>query len=373
MGGRIRTIKPEWLEDERLADASSDARVLSVALLLLADDYGNGRGNARHIGARVFPNDPATADRAIAELEEIRFVQRYVVDDQTYFHVRNWAKHQRVDKPGRPLVPGPKEPGARELAPKTPSESNIRESLAKAPETLANLPGSLAPDRDLDHDQDQDQEIDPTPAPTPPPPTPAPPEARVPPAPRAVADDGLDELDRAIADLGRTTAARPAPTFDLTPPPAPKPKARQRVTEPAGPAAPAERRKSGPSPRERLYVASWEKGVATVTGRPMAYRAEWPIVQDLIAIARAHLPGLAGDDVLDGLERLAGEYAKACDGSQFHPGLMPKGALRWLNDGRRSPTREPTKPQGGGIQPGDHLNHARAEAPGIQRLGQERS
>ena len=43
MAGRIRSIKPEWLEDERMVMASSDARVLSIALILMADDYGNGR------------------------------------------------------------------------------------------------------------------------------------------------------------------------------------------------------------------------------------------------------------------------------------------------------------------------------------------
>ena len=40
---RIRTIKPEWLEDERLALASPPARVMSVALICMADDFGRGR------------------------------------------------------------------------------------------------------------------------------------------------------------------------------------------------------------------------------------------------------------------------------------------------------------------------------------------
>jgi hypothetical protein len=30
---------------------------------------------------------------------------RYEVDGQTYYHVRNWHKHQKVDKPGKPKVP----------------------------------------------------------------------------------------------------------------------------------------------------------------------------------------------------------------------------------------------------------------------------
>ncbi len=108
MSGRIRSIKPEWLEDEALLCCSSDARVLSVALVLLADDYGNGRGADFFLAAQVFPGKELRLTRdALAELQSMRFVLMYQADGQTYFSIRNWAKHQKVDKPGRPRVPGP--------------------------------------------------------------------------------------------------------------------------------------------------------------------------------------------------------------------------------------------------------------------------
>lgn len=138
MSGRIRTLKPEWLDDERLALASSDARVLSVALLLLADDYGNGRAAPTLLAGRIFPGKvPETLARALAEIEGW-FVELYEADGQRYFHIRNWAKHQKVDKPGKPRVPPPF--GTR----------------ANLPEGPANLPETLAPDHY--HDQDHDQE-----------------------------------------------------------------------------------------------------------------------------------------------------------------------------------------------------------------------
>lgn len=102
---RIRTIKPEWLEDERMAEASSDARVLSIALILLADDAGRGRLN-RATAARCFPADPATFDRAFAELSGW-FVERYEVRGQGYYAIVNWSKHQRIDKPSKPRTPDP--------------------------------------------------------------------------------------------------------------------------------------------------------------------------------------------------------------------------------------------------------------------------
>lgn len=138
---RIRTIKPEWLDDETLVLASPEARVLSIALILLADDYGNGRANPVVLAGRVFPGKvPETLANALAELEATRFVVLYEVGGQRYFAVRNWDKHQKVDKPGKPQVPP------------LPAESLTNNTLAKVPESPANARAVLATD------QDQDQE-----------------------------------------------------------------------------------------------------------------------------------------------------------------------------------------------------------------------
>ncbi len=139
LSGRIRTIKPEWLEDERLVMASPEARVLSVALILMADDHGNGRMVIPVLAPRIFPASPGIFARALVELAKTEFVRLYRCKGQSYFSIRNWAKHQRVDKPGKPRVPGPLEPGVE----------NIIESLAKVIESLAPDPD---PDPDLDHD-----------------------------------------------------------------------------------------------------------------------------------------------------------------------------------------------------------------------------
>jgi hypothetical protein len=140
---RIRTIKPEWLDDERLVLASSDARVLSIALLLLSDDYGRGRANRVVLAARVFPGKiPETLANALDTLEKLNFVVLYEVDGQSYFAIRNWEKHQKVDKPGKPQIPAPPQNHSASLTPE-----KIRESLAKLPE-------SLATDQDQDRDQD---------------------------------------------------------------------------------------------------------------------------------------------------------------------------------------------------------------------------
>lgn len=148
MAGRIRTLKPEWLEDEKLGNAGDAARVLSVGLILLADDHGRGRASIAALAAAVWAQelsrDPretlAKASRAFDALVAMPYVRAYEVSGQSYYAIVNWTRHQRVDKPGKPHVPPPPEVFAG------PS----RESRE-----------TLAPDRDLDLDQDQDLERDP--------------------------------------------------------------------------------------------------------------------------------------------------------------------------------------------------------------------
>ena len=162
MGRRIRTVKPEWLEDEKLAAASDAARLMSVALWLIADDHGRGRAGVSFLASQVWPYEFANADvgsirgtlakasRAIAELVAIGHVELYEVSGQRYYRVRNWIRHQRVDKPSPPRCPEP-ETGTILRTPLDVGE--IRESLAN---DSGEPRESLATDRDRDRDRDRE-------------------------------------------------------------------------------------------------------------------------------------------------------------------------------------------------------------------------
>jgi hypothetical protein len=80
-----------------------------VALILLSDDYGRGRASLPFIVSHVFPtlNDESRVAEYMSELQSTGFFFTYEVRNQSYFSIRNWKKHQRVDKPGKPLVPPP--------------------------------------------------------------------------------------------------------------------------------------------------------------------------------------------------------------------------------------------------------------------------
>lgn len=111
MAGRIRSIKPEIIEDERSAGLSSDAWRLWVCMWLIADDYGNLRGDSRRLAADVFwacPVPPSVPD-LLEELSAGGLIEQYTVRGQHYVSICNWNKHQRVDNAGKARVPGPSE------------------------------------------------------------------------------------------------------------------------------------------------------------------------------------------------------------------------------------------------------------------------
>jgi hypothetical protein len=151
MAKRIRTIKPEILEDEVVATLPHLDWRLFVSLFVVADDYGNLRGvDAMVRGVAMWGRREETDEsigEAIDRLVELDLLRRYVVRGQTYLHIAGWSKHQKVDRPGKPLVP-------RE----TEGESDacgIRESPANHSREKHE---EVAGDRDLDLDRDLDQD-----------------------------------------------------------------------------------------------------------------------------------------------------------------------------------------------------------------------
>lgn len=142
MAGRIRSIKPEWTESQSLGSCSDAARVLSVSLILLADDYGRGRAHAGYLAGQCWcysEGGAAKAEAALAELQSVGYVVVYEVDGSLYYQLPRWREHQRVDKPGKPRVPEPSLGKVRE------SPANVREEVA----TSQEIP---SPDHDHDHE-----------------------------------------------------------------------------------------------------------------------------------------------------------------------------------------------------------------------------
>ena len=137
MSGRIRTIKPEILEDEVTALLPDNEWRLFVSLWLLADDYGNLRCHPLKIQGAIYWGEKPSKDvgAALTCLADKGLIQFYRVRGQVYAHVVGWERHQKIDHPSKPWVPGPEdEENAEELHP----DGGSSESLASPRETLAS-------------------------------------------------------------------------------------------------------------------------------------------------------------------------------------------------------------------------------------------
>lgn len=110
---RIRTIKPEFWEDEVVGTLSRDARLLFVACLNLADDEGLLRWSAPYIKSSAFMYDedigiPDT-QKLMDELVSSGMFHSYRAGkaQQPFAYVVGFHKHQKINRPSPSRLPPP--------------------------------------------------------------------------------------------------------------------------------------------------------------------------------------------------------------------------------------------------------------------------
>ncbi len=97
---RIRTIKPEMFQDEKLAPMDVTTRFVFLGLIAMADDAGRVLDNCRVIDAFVFPETDDSSREALARLSRIGRIRRgKTASGQRVLEISNWSKHQKVDHP----------------------------------------------------------------------------------------------------------------------------------------------------------------------------------------------------------------------------------------------------------------------------------
>lgn len=145
---RIRTIKPEFPDDETLGAVSRDARLTFVLVWTRCDDHGRFRAAPAYLRAQLFPYDEDLTLQTVAgwvdELARVGRLNLYEVDGQRYGEVVNWAKHQRIDNAGKELVPPPPVDNP------PPRESAGQDDIPPSAESCGEPPLDLDPDLDLD-------------------------------------------------------------------------------------------------------------------------------------------------------------------------------------------------------------------------------
>lgn len=99
---RIRTIKPAFWVNEKMAALPDFARLLAIGLLNYADDHGFFWANSKMVRGMIFPfeEDHEKVAKGLAQLASEGFVKLgKSTDGRDVGYVVNFKKHQRVDKP----------------------------------------------------------------------------------------------------------------------------------------------------------------------------------------------------------------------------------------------------------------------------------
>jgi len=112
---RIRTVKPEFWDDELMGSLSRDARLLFIGTWNFADDEARLRWSPAYLKSKVFPYDddlgPKEVGVLMGELEQSGRVSAYVVDGetikQTFALIVNFPRHQRINRAQDSSLPAP--------------------------------------------------------------------------------------------------------------------------------------------------------------------------------------------------------------------------------------------------------------------------
>lgn len=105
---RIRTIKPGFWSDEKLAPLDPITRLVFLGLISNADDAGRLIDSVRMIDGMLFPFSEHSSREAIETLARLSRVLRYrSASGQPILQICNWEEHQRVDNPSAHVLPAP--------------------------------------------------------------------------------------------------------------------------------------------------------------------------------------------------------------------------------------------------------------------------
>lgn len=107
---RIRSIKPEMWQDEKIGRLSRDARCLFCGLISFADDDGRFRALPAAILGHVFPYDPDAPRKLTGWMDELMdegLVFIYEVDGLPYGVLPKWHSHQKINRFSPSLLPEP--------------------------------------------------------------------------------------------------------------------------------------------------------------------------------------------------------------------------------------------------------------------------
>ena len=99
-------LNPDFWLDEEISALSPHARLLYMGLWGICDDnYATLPDRPDWIKIQVFPYDSVNTRELLDELEKIGKIIKFQYDDKPYWYIKNFFKHQRIDRPSNPKYP----------------------------------------------------------------------------------------------------------------------------------------------------------------------------------------------------------------------------------------------------------------------------
>jgi hypothetical protein len=107
---RIRTIKPEFWDDEKLATIPRDARLTFIGMWNHSDDYGVVKGHSSWLKNKIFPYDDiklSIFEGWLKTLVGIHSVFPFSENGEKYYYIKNFQTHQFINRPSKTRNPEP--------------------------------------------------------------------------------------------------------------------------------------------------------------------------------------------------------------------------------------------------------------------------
>ncbi len=177
MAGRIRSLKPEYLDEEAIVTLSDAARVLYMALWSLADDHGNARAVPKYLAVQTWQDArrEASIPDLLDELARAGLAGTYATPVGQHVHLVAWTtRWQRIDHPGRPRYPlppadvisgayvnslGPPRTTARDSRPSSDHRPRQVEALVDSRPSRTRAPSPISDHRSPTTDMDPGSQI----------------------------------------------------------------------------------------------------------------------------------------------------------------------------------------------------------------------
>lgn len=152
---RIRTLKPEFWQDEKLGLCPPIVRLVFLGLISQSDDAGRLFDNPKMLDGLLFPATSDTCAPALGLLAKLGRILRYQSSSgQRLIQIVGWERHQKVKNPSVYNLPAPSEADTSRV----PSQADVDSVLTAlsvdstavlrrlSPESNAPIPDLYIPD-----------------------------------------------------------------------------------------------------------------------------------------------------------------------------------------------------------------------------------